>query len=93
MVFEEESVPKMERMKTITGHWESNWKQRFRVLEEKVRVRKEGLIRLQEIQKLQAEFMACQGKLQEAETLLQQSEQEYEKFMPRSWIIRRCNCV
>lgn len=50
------------------------------VLEEKVRVRKEGLIRLQEIQKLQAEFMACQGKLQEAETLLQQSEQEYEEI-------------
>ena len=38
------------------------------------------LIRLQEIQKLQAEFMACQGKLQEAETLLQQSEQEYEEI-------------
>ena len=50
------------------------------VLEEKVRVRKDGLIRLQEIQKLQAEFMACQGKLQEAETLLQQSEQEYEEI-------------
>ena len=76
----EESDPKMEQ---IENDYQSLGKQletEVPVLEEKVRVRKEGLIRLQEIQKLQAEFMACQGKLQEAETLLQQSEQEYEEI-------------
>ena len=76
----EENVPKMEQ---IENDYQSLGKQletEVPVLEEKVRVRKEGLIRLQEIQKLQAEFMACQGKLQEAEILLQQSEQEYEKI-------------
>ena len=76
----EENVPKMEQ---IENDYQSLGKQletEVPVLEEKVRVRKDGLIRLQEIQKLQAEFMACQGKLQEAETLLQQSEQEYEEI-------------
>ena len=76
----EESVPKMEQIENDYRSLGKQLETEVPVLEEKVRVRKEGLIRLQEIQKLQAEFMACQGKLQEAETLLQQSEQEYEEI-------------
>ena len=76
----EENVPKMEQIENDYRSLGKQLETEVPVLEEKVRVRKEGLIRLQEIQKLQAEFMACQGKLQEAETLLQQSEQEYEKI-------------
>ena len=76
----EENVPKMEQIENDYRSLGKQLETEVPVLEEKVRVRKEGLIRLQEIQKLQAEFMACQGKLQEAETLLQQSEQEYEEI-------------